>query len=182
MDSDIDAFGGDLGIDSQLHRSEVQYCADASVGECAASLLGGFGRHRQQGDFGAGLGDDGRDLGDVVDADGADPAANLASIRIEGGDDAEGAWILFEISRQGAAEPAYTHHRDTMFLVQSHDGSQASDELLDLVPDSADSEFAELSQIFADKCGREIELAGQRLGGDALDARSLQLSKAPQVE
>src|SRR5262249_22191790 len=71
---------------------------------------------------------------------------------------------------QRETEIARAHDRDADAAIQPEDLAQVPPQLLDVVADAADAELAEVRQILADLRRIEVELLGERLGGDRADA------------
>ena len=55
-------------------------------------------------------------------------------------------------------------------------------QILDVVADATDAELAEVREVLANLRGIQMELLRQRLGGDGLHARNVELVQAAQID
>ena len=67
-------------------------------------------------------------------------------------------------------------------LVEAEDLPQVAPQLLDVVADAAHAELAEIREVLADLRGVEVELLGERLRRDGLDAGRVERVEATQVD
>ena len=73
-------------------------------------------------------------------------------------------------------------HRHPQLAVEAEDLPQVPLQVLDVVADAAHAELAEVGEVLADLRGVEVELLGQRLRRDRLDAGGFELVQAAEVD
>src|SRR5262249_2432965 len=81
--------------------------------------------------------------------------------------------------RPQVSQPDYRH---TPLLGQTENLHQMLAQILDVIPDAAYAEFAEIGQIFANLRRIEIELISHRLRRDSLPLEHRQFIQAAQID
>ena len=94
---------------------------------------------------------------------------------VEHRDDLEAFAAEARVVGQRQAEVAGAEHRHPQLAVEAEDLAQVQLQILDVVADAAHAELAEVGQVLADLGGVQVELLGQRLRRDGLDAGGLEL-------
>ena len=120
---------------------------------------------------------------DVVDRHAA--ARLLADLRaqvVEQRRDLEAFLAEARVVGEREAEIAGADDRDAQLAIEAEDLAQMPLEIADVVADAADAELAEVGEVLADLRGVQMELLGERLRGDRLDAGVLELVEAAQVD
>ena len=92
------------------------------------------------------------------------------------------SWRKPGIVGEREAEVAGAHDRDAQLAIEAEDLPQVAPQILDVVADAADAELAEVREVLADLRGVEVELLGERLRRDGLDAGGFERVEAAQVD
>lgn len=182
VDLDVNAFQQQRRTGVERHRGEVQHRPDSGPLERLAAGLSCLRRHRQQGDPGSGPANDLGQVAHVMDDQMTHPEADLLGVRVEAGDDPEGALIEFQIAGQRAAKPAHADDRQAVLAIETQQPAEPFDQRVHLVTDTADPELAELRQILSYQGGRHAQPLRQLLRRNPGDALIAQLPQAAQVE
>ena len=139
-------------------------------------VLGRFGRHRDHRDVDALAATHLLQVLDVVDRHAAARLlADLGVGAVEERDDLEAFLAEARVVGQRQAEVAGADDGDAQLAVEAEDLSQMPLQILDVVADAAHAELAEVGQVLADLRGVQVELLGERLRRDGLDAGGLEL-------
>ena len=120
---------------------------------------------------------------DVVDRHAA--ARLLADLRaqvVEQRGDLEAFLPEAGIVGEREAEIAGADDRDAQLAIEAENLAQVALQIADVVADAAHAELAEVREVLADLRGVQVELLGERLRGDRLDAGALELVEAAQVD
>ena len=80
------------------------------------------------------------------------------------------------------AEVAGADDGDAQLAIEPEDLAQVALQIADVVADAAHAELAEVGEVLADLRGVQVELFGERLGRNRLDAGRLELVQAAQVD
>ena len=127
-----------------------------------------------------------RELLEIVDVEDRHAAARLlADLRaqvVEQRDDLEAFLPEARIVGQRQTEVAGADDRDAQLAIETEDLAQVPLQIADVVADAADAELAEVREVLADLRGVQVELLGERLRRDRLDAGRLELVEAAQVD
>ena len=106
----------------------------------------------------------------------------LRPLGVEERDDGEAFLPESRIVGEREPEVAGAEDRDAHRPIESEDRPQVPLQLLDVVADAADAELAEVRQVLPNLGGVELELLGQRLRGDRLDAGRVERVQAAKVD
>ena len=179
----VDALHLHAGRHLQRAGREIQDRLDAGGHHLVEHVLRRFGRHGDHGDVDVLLAHDLLQLLQIVNRHAAPRlVADLGIGDVEHRHDLEAFALEARIVGQRQAEVAGAHHRDAQLAIEAEDLAQVALQVLDVIADAADAELAEVGEVLADLRRVEVELLGQRLRRDGLDAGGLELVEAAQVD
>jgi hypothetical protein len=140
------------------------------------------GRNCNDGDIEAVLFGDALQLPNVVNGDAAPGlVADLLVGGVKQGRNLETFLAESGVVSECKAEVAGPHDGDTQMTVKAQDLTQVTTEVLDVITDSANAEFAEIREVFANLRCVQVKLLRQRLRRDRLRAGGVELVQAPQI-
>jgi hypothetical protein len=120
---------------------------------------------------------------DVVDGHAATRlVADLVGRRVEERRNLETLLAETGVVREREAEIARADNRDTQATVEPEDLAKVPPQFLDVVPDAANAELAEVREVFSNLRGVEMELLGEALRGDRLDTAGIELVETAEVD
>jgi len=123
------------------------------------------------------------ELADVINGDAAARfVADFLVCRVEQGGNLEAFLTEAGVVGQRKAEVAGAHDGYPQMTVQPQNLTQMAAQILDVVTDAANAELAEIREVFADLRGVQVELLGERLGGNGLDTGGIKLVQAAQID
>src|SRR5262245_13522629 len=172
-----------LHIVGHLQRAgrKVQDRFDARRDHQVDDVLGGGGGHGDDADADGVAPRDLLQIVDVVDRHAAArPLAHLRAQVVEERDDLEAFLAKARVIGQREPEVAGAHDRDAQLAIEAEDLPQVALEIAHVIAHAADAELAEVGEVFSDLRGVEMELLGERLRGNRLDAGVLEGVEAPQ--
>ena len=94
---------------------------------------------------------------------------------VEEGQDLEAFLAEPGVVGQRQPEIAGADDRDAQLAIEAENLAQVTLEIADVVADAADAELAEVRQVLANLRGVQVELLGERLRGNRLDAGRFEL-------
>src|SRR5438445_2719312 len=100
---------------------------------------------------------------------------------VEERDDLEAFLPESGIVGEREAEIAGAHDRDAQLAIEAEDLAQMALQVADVIADAAHAELAEVGEILSNLGGVQMELLGERLRRDGLDAGVLERVQAAQV-
>src|SRR5207247_931104 len=119
---------------------------------------------------------------DVVDRHAAArPLSDFRAQVVEERHDLEALLPKAGVIREREPQVAGAHDGDAQLAIEAEDLPQVPLEIADVIADAADAELAEVREVLADLGGVQVELLGERLGRDRLDAGVLERVEAAQV-
>ena len=101
--------------------------------------------------------------------------------RIEQGRDLEAFLPEPGIVGEREAQVARAHDGHPELLVEAQNLAKVTLQVAHVVADTADAEFAEIGQVLADLRSVQVELLGERLGGNGADTGAVERVQAPQI-
>lgn len=170
LDGEVDVVNDDLFGDLEDGGREVEDGLNALGDEAVGDLLGDGPGDGEDGDFDVFFANEGSDFVHSEDLDSEVAGAFAGWLGIKGGDDFEAFASEAAVSEEGAAEVTCADEDDGLEACGAEDVGEFFGEGGDGIAEAAGSEVADVGEVLAELGGFDAGGAGERDGGDGIDA------------
>lgn len=170
LDGEVDVVNDDLFGDLEDGGREVEDGLNALGDEAVGDLLGDGPGDGEDGDFDVFFANEGSDFVHSEDLDSEVAGAFAGWLGVEGGDDFEAFASEAAVSEEGAAEVTCADEDDGLEACGAEDVGEFFGEGGDGIAEAAGSEVADVGEVLAELGGFDAGGAGERDGGDGIDA------------
>ena len=170
LDGEVDVVNDDLFGDLEDGGREVEDGLNALGDEAVGDLLGDGPGDGEDGDFDVFFANEGSDFVHSEDLDSEVAGAFAGWLGIKGGDDFEAFASEAAVSEEGAAEVTGADEDDGLEACGAEDVGEFFGEGGDGIAEAAGSEVADVGEVLAELGGFDAGGAGERDGGDGIDA------------
>lgn len=170
LDGEVDVVNDDLFGDLEDGGREVEDGLNALGDEAVGDLLGDGPGDGEDGDFDVFFANEGSDFVHSEDLDSEVAGAFAGWLGVEGGDDFEAFASEAAVSEEGAAEVTGADEDDGLEACGAEDVGEFFGEGGDGIAEAAGSEVADVGEVLAKLGGFDAGGAGERDGGDGIDA------------
>lgn len=170
LDGEVDVVNDDLFGDLEDGGREVEDGLNALGDEAVGDLLGDGPGDGEDGDFDVFFANEGSDFVHSEDLDSEVAGAFAGWLGVKGGDDFEAFASEAAVSEEGAAEVTGADEDDGLEACGAEDVGEFFGEGGDGIAEAAGSEVADVGEVLAELGGFDAGGAGERDGGDGIDA------------